>query len=129
MKPQPRIRIYGLGVVAMALFALANVASAHDPLPKAEVKRLTESAKTAVDYQKLATHYNVIADHHDEDAKEHEALAAKYSANPTGKEQKFPMSAETAAHCKTYAEHCRRLATEARAIATGYSQMAKQAGK
>ncbi len=39
------------------------------------------------------------------------------------------LSAQTAGHCKTYAEHCRKLAAEARAMAAAHAEMAKGAGR
>jgi len=62
---------------------------------------------------KLAKHYEAVAARHEAEAKEHDALAAEYSKNPTGHEQKHPMSGQTAEHCKVYAEHCRKAAAKA----------------
>ena len=98
-------------------------------LPSAQVKKLTASAKTSADHMKLAKHYEAVAAKHETEAKEHEALAEQYTKNPTGHEQKHPMSGQTAAHCKFYAEHCRKAAEAARGIAAAHAEMAKQDSK
>jgi len=75
---------------------------------------------------KLAKHYEAVAAKHEAEAKEHEMLAEQYTKNPTGHEQKHPMSGETAGHCKHYAGHCRKAAESARGIAAAHAAMAKQ---
>ena len=119
-------RRFGILCLAASLFggvALSQV------LSSAEVKKLTSSASTSADHMKLAKHYEAVAAKHEVDAKEHEALAAEYTRNPTGHEQKHPMSSKTAAHCKTYAEHCRKAAAAAREMAAAHAEMAKQDAK
>lgn len=66
-----------------------------------------------------------MAEKHEDEAKEHEALAVQYTNHPTGHEMKHPMSGQTAAHCKSYAEHCRKAAAEMRAMAAAHTDMAK----
>ena len=98
-------------------------------LSSAQLKKLTVSASTSADHMKLGKHYEAVAAKHEADAKEHEALAEQYTKNPKGHEQKRPMSGETAAHCKYYAEHCRKAAEAARQMAAAHSEMAKQDAK
>lgn len=98
-------------------------------LSSSQVKTLTISAKTSAEHMKLAKHYEAVAAKHEAEAKEHEALAEQYRKNPTGHESKHPMSGQTAAHCKYYAEHCRKAAESARSIAAAHADMAKQDGK
>ena len=117
-----------IATVCLTAFLLAGSSHAQT-LPSAEVKRLTSSAKTAADHLKLAKHYEAVAVKHEAEAKEHEALAELYTKQPTGHEQKHPMSGQTAEHCKFYAEHCRKAAEAARQIAVAHSEMAKQASK
>ena len=83
------------------------------------------SAKTPADHLKPARHYTAMAEKHEDEAKEHEALAVQYTNHPTGHEMKHPMSGQTAAHCKSYAEHCRKAAVEMRAMAAAHTDMAK----
>lgn len=115
-----RMAILGLATSILGCIAFAQT------LSSSEVKKLTASAKTPADHMKLAKHYEAVAAKHEADAKEHEALAAEYSKNPTGHEQKHPMSGQTAEHCKVYAEHCRKAAAAARQMATAHTEMAKQ---
>jgi len=113
----------------LSLALLAGNAFAADKLSSAAVRKLAATAKTPADHTKLAKHYEAVAAGHEAEAKEHEALAEVYTKAPTGHEQKHPMSAQTAGHCKTYAEHCRKLAAEARAMAAAHAEMAKGAGR
>jgi len=108
--------------------ALVGVAVAQT-LSRDEVKKLTATAKTSADHMKLAKHYEAVAAEREADAKEHEALAAEYTAHPKGHDQKHPMSGETAAHCKLFAEASRKAAAEARAMAAAHEAMAKQDAK
>ena len=110
--------------LCLAACFLAGISPAQT-LPSAEVKRLTASAKTSADHMKLAKHYEAVAAKHDAEATEHEALAMQYAKQPTGREQKHPMSGQTAEHCKYYAEHCRKAAESARRIAAAHTEMAK----
>ena len=117
-------------VAALCLATFVPVSISHAQiLPSAQVKTLTATAKTSADHMKLAKHYEAVAAKHEAEAKEHEALAEQYTKNPTGHEQKHPMSGQTAAHCKLYAEHCRKAAESARGIAAAHADMAKQDGK
>ncbi len=116
-----------VGLVLSFALTSGNGFAADKPSPSA-ARKLAATAKTPADYTKLAKHYEAVAASHDAEAKEHDALAEKYTRNPTGREQKHPMSAQTAGHCKTYAEHCRKLAAAAREMATAYAGMAKQGG-
>lgn len=98
-------------------------------LKPAEVATLVKSAKSPAEHRKLASHYTAMAEKHEADAKEHEALAAAYTSRPTGQDAKHPMSGETAAHCKFYAEHCRMAAKDMRAMAAIHEGMAKGMAK
>ncbi|MBC7924411.1 MAG: hypothetical protein H7039_02035 [Bryobacteraceae bacterium] len=114
----------------LCLAALVSAGVSHGQmLPSTQVKTLTASAKTSADHMKLAKHYEAVAARHEEEAKQHDALAEQYTKHPTGHEQKHPMSGQTAAHCKYYADHCRKAAESARGIAAGHAEMAKQNGK
>jgi hypothetical protein len=115
-------------VLCLATGFLAAAINAQT-LPSAEVKKLTATAKTSADHMKLAKHYEAVAAKHESDAKEHESLAELYSKNPTGHEQKHPMSGQTAQHCKFYAEHCRKAAEAARQMAAAHTEMGKQDAK
>ena len=116
----------GLAILALGAFTGAGSAQrTSGKLSRAELKKLTRSHDSPADHQKLANHYEAVAAEHEADAAEHEALAAEYARNPTGREQKHPMSADTVQHCKTFAEHCRRLAQEARALAAEHAALAK----
>ena len=115
-------------ILCLATCLLGGIALSQT-LSSAQVKKLTASAKTSADHMKLAKHYEAVAARHEADAKEHEALAEEYSKNPTGHEQKHPMSGQTAAHCKFYAEHCRKAAEAARQMAAAHTEMAKQDAK
>lgn len=115
-------------VLCLASGFLAATVNAQT-LSSAEVKKLTATAKTSADHMKLAKHYEAVAAKHESDAKEHESLAEFYSKNPTGHEQKHPMSGQTAQHCKFYAEHCRKAAEAARQMAADHAAMAKQDAK
>jgi hypothetical protein len=84
-------------VPGTSLFGGAAVAQT---LSASQVKALTASAKTPAEHLKLAKHYEAVAARHEAEAREHDALAAEYSKNPTGHEQKHPMSGQTAEHCK-----------------------------
>jgi hypothetical protein len=115
-------------VLCLATGFLAATINAQ-ALPSGEVKKLTATAKTSADHLKLAKHYEAVAAKHELDAKEHESLAELYSKNPTGHEQKHPMSGQTAQHCKFYAEHCRKAAEAARQVAAAHTEMAKPDAK
>lgn len=117
--------ILGLLLVAFTVSGLA--AEPQGMLKASAVKALVLNAKTPADHMKLARHYTAMAEKHDSEAKEHEALAVQYTNHPTAHETKHPMSAETAGHCKLYAEHCRKAAAEMRAMAAAHTEMAKAA--
>ena len=117
-----------MATLCLATFLIGGLALGQ-ALSTAEVKKLTASAKTSADHMKLAKHYEAVAAKHEADAKEHEALAEQYTKNPSGHEQKHPMSGATAAHCKTYAEHCRKAAAAAHEMAAAHTAMARQDSK
>jgi hypothetical protein len=113
-------------ILCLATFLIGGGIALSQTLSSAQVKKLTVSAKTSADHMKLARHYEAVAAKHDADAKEHELLAEEYTRNPNGHEQKHPMSGQTAAHCKFYAEHSRKAAEGARQMAAAHTDMAKQ---
>ena len=115
--------ILGLLLVASTVGVMA--AEPQGMLKASEVKALVMNAKTPADHLKLARHYTAMAEKHELEAKEHEALAIQYTNQPTSHEIKHPMSGQTAAHCKLYAEHCRKAAAEMRAMAAAHTEMAK----
>ena len=115
-----------MAILCLATSLLGGGIALAQTLSSAQVKKLTASAKTSADHMKLAKHYEAVAAKHEADAKEHELLAEEYTKNPTGHEQKHPMSGQTAAHCKFYAEHCRKAAEAARQMAAAHTDMAKQ---
>jgi len=84
-----------------------SAAEPKDTLSSKQVKELVANAKTPADHLKLAHHYAAMAQKHEAEATEHEALAAEYTRNPQLGASKHPMSANTAEHCKFFAEHCR----------------------
>ncbi len=110
----------GFARIAMGLLLIAGSGLAADKLSAPELKKLAGSANTSADHLKLAQHYEAVAAQHEAEAKTHEELAEQYAKSPTGHEQKHPMSAETAAHCKMYAEHCHKLAGAAKAMAAAH---------
>ncbi len=116
-------------MVGLFLVAAVSVTAAvpQGELKSSEVRALVMNAKTPADHLKLARHYTAMAEKQEVEAKEHEALALQYTNHPTGHEMKHPMSGETAAHCKSYAEHCRKAASEMRALAASHTVMAKNA--
>jgi hypothetical protein len=114
-------------LVSMMMFGVLMIAAEPKGILKpAEVATLVTSAKTPAEHLKLARHFTAMAEKHEAEAKEHEALAASYASHPSGHEQKHPMSGETAAHCKYYAEHCRMAAKDMRALAAAHEGMAKK---
>lgn len=128
MTIQRPFRVMALGtLMLLATLTPTFAAEPQGVLKSAEVRALVNNAKTPADHQKLARHFTAMAEKHETEAKEHEALAAEYTNHPTGHETKHPMSGETAAHCKYYAEHCRKAASEMRALAAAHQGMAKGA--
>ena len=119
---------YRIALLCLASSLVGGIALAQ-ALSPTQVRQLTASAKTPAEHMKLAKHYEAVAAKHEAEAKEHEALAELYTKNPTGHEQKHPMSGQTAAHCKLYAEHCRKAAEDARQMAAAHTEMAKQDAK
>ncbi len=115
-------------MLCMAAGSMVGVSQAQN-LSSSQVRSLTASAKTPADHMKLSKHYEGVAAKHEAEAKQHEALAEQYTKNPTAHEQKHPMSGETAAHCKLYAEHCRKASEAAKSIAASHAAMAKQGEK
>jgi hypothetical protein len=116
-----------LAGLLLGLVLMAGSGLAADTLTATEFKKLSASANTPADHLKLAGHYDAVAAKHDEEAQSHEALAAQYARTSSGHEQKHPMSGQTAAHCRTYAEHCKKLSTVAKAMAEEHRMAAKQA--
>lgn len=128
MNFKKQFRLMTLRTLILLASAMPTLAAQPQGILKsAELKSLVSNAKSPADHQKLARHYTAMAEKHDLEAKEHESLAAEYTKNPTGHEVKHPMSGETAAHCKYYAEHCRKAATEMRSLAAAHQAMAKSA--
>ena len=120
-------------VLALLMAISAGQAAAVEPksgeLTSKEVKTLVATANTPAEHMKLAGHYSALAAKHEAEAQEHEALAEQYTKNPTGHEQKHPMSGQTAAHCKLFAEHCHSAAKEMKAMAAAHEDMAKSLTK
>ena len=112
-----------LAVAALlsAPFAIAQT------LNKAELKELVGTANAPRDHERIAAHFDAKATELDEEAKDHDELAAKYLANPSGHDQKHPMSGLTAGHCKYFATKAREAAKAARQLAADHRQMAKSA--
>lgn len=113
-----------LVLLAIAVAFTTTFASGQT-LNKADLKKLIATASTPADHERIAKHYDAKAAQLDEDAKDHEELAAEYTRNPTGHEIKHPMSGQTAAHCKFFAQKFREAAKEARQLAADHRQMAK----
>lgn len=113
------------------LIALAaGFAFAADPTPtmtKAEAKELIAKASTTEDHHRLATYFNQKAEMMDAEAAEHENLAKGYANNPGIHAMKHPMSGNTAAHCKYFAQAARKAATEDRALSAAHEAMSKNA--
>ena len=115
-----------LVLLAMAAAFTTTFASGQ-MLNKADLKQLVATASTPEDHERLAKHFDAKAAQLDEDAAEHQELAAEYTRNPTGHEQKHPMSGQTAGHCKYLATKFRDAAKDARLLAADHRQMAKAA--
>lgn len=115
-------------IVLLAGVALmtGSIASAQI-IPKAELKKLIETASTAQDHERLAKHFDAEAAQYEADAKDHEELAAEYMAAGNAHAGKHQLSGLTAEHCKYFAAEARRAAAEARKIAANHRQMAKSA--
>jgi hypothetical protein len=128
MTIQRPFSVLALGTLILLAALTPTFAAEPQGLQKsADVRALVNNAKTPADHQKLARHFTAMAEKHEAEAKEHEVLAAEYTKHPTGREEKHPMSGQTAEHCKYYAEHCRKAATEMRALAAAHLGMAKGA--
>ncbi len=115
-----------LAGLTLGMMLVASAGFAADKLSAAELKKMAVSASTPADHLKLAQHYEAVAADHEAEAKTHEALAEQYAKAPTGREQKHPMSGETAAHCKMYAEHCHKLSAAAKAMAAEHRKAASK---
>jgi hypothetical protein len=115
----------------MMLVMLASVAlfssspAMTQTLSASELKKLISTAATPQEHERIAQHYDAKAMQLEAEAKEHEALAAEYKRNPTGHEQKHPMSGQTSDHCKFFAQKFREAAKQARQLAADHRQMAK----
>ena len=113
-------------LVMLALAALSTSAPAMtQTLSTSELKKLTSTAATPQQHERIAQHYDAKAVQLEAEAKEHESLAAEYKKNPTGHEQKHPMSGQTSDHCKFFADKFREAAKQARQLAADHRQMAK----
>ncbi len=113
----------------IAVFAGLAPAADSKSLTKAEAKQLIAKASTAEDHHKLAAYFTEKAERLEAEASEHEELAKEYARNPGIHEMKHPMSPNTAAHCKYFAEAARKAAKEDRALAAAHEAMAKTAQK
>lgn len=114
----------------LAMLVAGSTLPAQDGLlSKQELKTLIANAQTPADHERLAKHFTAKAAQLDADAKDHEELAAQYKANPTGHEQKHPMSGPTAGHCQTVAQSLRKAAADTRKIAADHQLMAKGSSK
>ena len=113
----------------LILFALAALfiplLAGAQSMGKEDLKKLIAGAMNPADHERIAKHYDAKAVQLEADAKEHEELASEYKRNPTGHEQKHPMSGQTAAHCKLFADRFREAAKQARQLAVDHRQMAK----
>jgi hypothetical protein len=118
--------VRNLALFVMAAAFTTGLASGQ-VLGKAELKKLVASASTPQDHERIAKHFDAKAALLEADAKDHEELAAEYRANPTGHEQKHPMTGQTAAHCEYFAKEMRQAAVEARQVAKDHREMAKPA--
>lgn len=125
-----KLRSIAQNLVLLATAALITTPLATaQTLSKAELKKLVATASTPQDHERIAKHFDAKAAQYETDAKDHEELAAEYKANPTGHEQKHPMTGLTAEHCLYFAKEARRAAEEARKVAADHRAMAKPAAK
>ena len=113
-----------LVLLGMAATLTTTLASAQ-VLNKTELKQLVGNAKTPEDHERIAKHFDAKATQLDAEAVEHEELAAEYTRNPNGHEQKHPMSGPTASHCKLFAAKFHEAAKQARQMAADHRAMAK----
>lgn len=115
-------------VLVLAFFAATGLLRAQDSdhMSRQDLKSLIANAKTPEDHERIAKHFDAEADQLEAQAKDHQELAAQYKANPSGQEQKHPMSGRTAGHCKYFADDVSKAAKEDRALAADHRQMAKQ---
>lgn len=122
-----KTRTVWFSMLAILLAGTFLKAEAAGTLNKEDLKSLIASAKSAEDHERLAQHYDAKAAELDEESKEHQELAVQYRAAPTMQESKHPMSPQTAAHCKYFADDLHKAAERARQMAADHRQMAKQA--
>ena len=123
-----KTRNAGQILVVLALTAMFTpLLATAQSLSKEELKKLIAGTISPADHERIAKHYEAKATQLEADAKEHEELAAEYRKNPTGHEQKHPMSGQTAAHCKLFADKFRDAAKQARQLAADHRQMMRTA--
>lgn len=115
-------------LIALAA-GLAFAATSMPTMSKDEMKQLIAKASTSEDHHRLAAYFTQKAKMMDAEAAEHEDLAKEYANNPGIWAMKMPMSGQTAAHCKYFAQAARKAATEDRALATAHEDMASKARK
>jgi hypothetical protein len=124
-----RMTRHGGFLLLTALAAgLAFAAESTPPMSKAEVKELIAKASTPEDHHRLAAYFTQKAEKMEAEAVEHEELAKEY-ANIPGVHEKKPMSGNTPAHCRYFAQAARKAAAEDRALAAAHESMAQKAQK
>lgn len=123
-----RVARHGGFLLLIAL--VAGLAFAAEPtMSKAEVRELITKASTPEDHHRLAAYFTQKAENMEAEAVEHDELAKQYAKNPGIHEMKHPMSGNTAAHCRYFAQAARKAAAEDRALAAAHESMAKNAQK
>ncbi len=121
---------YGNSLLFVALaVGLAVAAESTPTMSKHDAKELIGKASTPEEHHRLAAYFTQKAESMEAEAVEHEELAKEYANNPGIHAMKHPMSGNTAAHCKYFAQAARKAAAEDRALAAGHESMAKAAQK
>ncbi len=121
---------YGNSLLFIALaVGLAVAAESTPPMSKHDAKELIGKASTPEEHHRLAAYFTQKAERMEAEAVEHEELAKEYANNPGIHAMKHPMSGNTAAHCKYFAQAARKAAAEDRALAASHESMAKTAQK
>ena len=125
-----RLTHYGGSLLLIvAVVGLGFAAEATPTMSKAEVKELIGKASTPEDHQRLAAYFTQKAEKMEAEAVEHDELAKEYLNNPGIHAMKHPMSGNTAAHCRYFAQAARKAAAEDRALAAAHESMAQKAQK
>lgn len=124
-----RIAQLGGSLSLIALLAGVAFAAESHTMSKSEAKELIGKASTPEDHHKLAAYFNGKADNMEAEAVEHDELAKDYASHPGIHDMKHPMSGNTAAHCKYFAQAARKAAAEDRALAAAHEGMAERAKK